>query len=53
MQKKLDLYPCYGTIFHNLEAIFADKQELKSGKVTSFFRSQLTGEKRSLFQDLT
>ena len=29
------------------------KQELKSGKVTSFFPSQLTCERRSLFQDIT
>ena len=29
------------------------KQELKSGKVTIFFPSQLTCERRSLFQDIT
>ena len=29
------------------------KQKLKSGKVTSFFPSQLTCERRSLFQDIT
>ena len=41
-------------IFHNPGMISADiSKNLKSEKFTSFFSSQLTSEKRSLFQDLT
>ena len=47
----ISFYPCYISQISNHFCWY--QQKLKSGKVTSFFLSQLTCERRSLSKDMT